>query len=268
MYHELEFPGQAPCRSDPGYLRYVVPVQRFESQMRWIQKNGWKGMAVGDVSKEPSREVVITFDDGCRSDLDAARLLRELGYQATFYITFGFLGSPGFLSITQLRELSDLGVEIGSHSVTHAYLPDLDESQLRYEVAESKEMLEQLVGRPVEHFSCPGGRFDRRVAEAVRMAGYKTLATSRPYTNPVSGEQYALGRIPIMRETDLRSFQFLCVGKNLWRRKMADVAGRSATSLFGNGRYDQLRSFFLSRMSSEKHHPSTASPRIPGRNDI
>ena len=72
------------------------------------------------------KTVCITFDDGCETDLlAAAPILKEFGFGATFYITVGFLGKPGYLSEAQVRNLSALGFEIGCHSLTHPYLPTL-----------------------------------------------------------------------------------------------------------------------------------------------
>ena len=68
----------------------------------------------------------------------AAPILQEFGFGATFYITVGFLGKPGYLSEAQVRNLSSLGFEIGCHSLTHPYLTDLDDSFLHDETVRSK----------------------------------------------------------------------------------------------------------------------------------
>ncbi|MGA2255620.1 MAG: polysaccharide deacetylase family protein, partial [Thermoguttaceae bacterium] len=185
MYHEIELPGRSMCQSEPGYVRYVVKESAFHDQLTWLKDHGWQGLSVGQaLETERTQDVALTFDDGCETDLlTAAPLLRQLLYNATFYITVGFLGNRGFLSRAQLRELTDQGFEIGCHSMTHAYLSDLGAKELHYEIADSKQALEQITGRPVEHFSCPGGRLNSRVVEVAREAGYRSLATSRMVGN-------------------------------------------------------------------------------------
>ena len=149
MYHELEEPGSALCHSEPGYVRYVLKATDFQAQMELLQSEGWRGVGVGEALHfRDCKSVVVTFDDGSETDLlCAAPVLRRLGFGATFYITARWLGQRGHLSPGQLRELSTLGFEIGCHSMTHAYLTDLDESGLQREIAEAKAQLEQVIGR-------------------------------------------------------------------------------------------------------------------------
>src|SRR5208282_5317993 len=170
MYHELEAPGRSLCNAEPGYVRYVLRAVDFCRQMELLKQKGWRGVSVGEAVLFSEEKLVgIAFDDGSETDLlCAAPVLRQLGFGATFYITSQRLGQPGYLSPGQLRELSVLGFEIGCHSMTHAYLTDLDEAGLRREIVEAKSQLEQVVGKAVEHFSCPGGRFDGRVAKMAR----------------------------------------------------------------------------------------------------
>src|SRR3954462_14057286 len=91
MYHELELPGRSICQNEPGYARYVLPESEFRSQIRYLKKNGWNGLSVGQSLGYPEgRSVTITFDDGCETDLlAAAPLLKQAGFNATFFITSG-----------------------------------------------------------------------------------------------------------------------------------------------------------------------------------
>ena len=131
--------------------------------MAWIKEAGWQGLSVGEALRYPDvPSVCITFDDGSETDLIAAApVLREFGCNATFYLTAGFLGKPGYLNPSQVRELDAQGFEIGCHSMTHSYLSDLPEPELKREVVDAKLEIEQMVGHRIEHFSCPGGRCGR-----------------------------------------------------------------------------------------------------------
>jgi peptidoglycan/xylan/chitin deacetylase (PgdA/CDA1 family) len=164
-------------------------------------------------------------------------------------VTAGFLGRRGYMSPAQLRELSDLGFEIGCHSMTHAYLSDLDDAALHRETAEAKLQLEQIIGKPIEHFSCPGGRYNRRVVEVVREAGYRSMATSLAHANSPSTDLFELGRIPVMRESTLNSFEEIYRGDAFWRVTMQNAFRNTAKLVLGNSFYDRLRSFVLDRSS-------------------
>jgi peptidoglycan/xylan/chitin deacetylase (PgdA/CDA1 family) len=249
MYHEIELPNRSTCHTEAGYRRYVVSAAEFRQQMHSLKEDGWHGMSTSEALAQPKLPgVALTFDDGCETDfIEAAPLLRELGFNATFYITVGCLGSPGFLSREQLRQLGDLGFEIGCHSWTHAYLPDLNHDDLRKELVLAKQEIEQIAGRPVEHFSCPGGRWDRRVLDAAQNAGYRSVAGSRPRTNAPDADPYELGRVAILRGIALPTFRGWAAGKNLWKMRVADSARIAAQHALGNSFYDRFRTLLLER---------------------
>ena len=249
MYHELELPGHPLCHSNKGYSVYAVEEKHFRSQMRWLQQTGWRGLSVGEAfALKPKTEhakpsVVITFDDGSATDLNtAAPILKESGFNATFYITVGFLGLRGYMNSSQLSELSALGFEVGCHSMTHAYLNDLDRQGLHREIVESKAQLEQIIGKPVEHFSCPGGRYNANVIHAARGAGYRSLTTSQPHGNTPKTDPFALGRVAIQRRLGLPAFQRICQGEGFWKLRACEVVGNTAKRMLGNALYDRAHS--------------------------
>ena len=247
MYHELEQHGRPLCQSEPGYARYVITADNFRSQMRFLQQTGWRGLSVTEAfSSSASDAVVITFDDGCETDLlIAAPVLKDAGFGATFYITAGFVGKPGYLSPNQLRELGDSGFDIGCHSMTHPYLIDIDEAGLQREIVVAKEKLEQMTGGRVAHFSCPGGHCDRRVVQIAKQAGYRSVATSHAQVNTETTDPFALGRVAIKRGTELEAFQRICRGQGLRKLRLIHLARLTARRLMGNSRYDALRTSLM-----------------------
>src|SRR5580693_4072815 len=249
MYHELEVEGRPLCQTEQGYLRYVVHQSQFREQMNWLQSVGLRGISVSDdLDRNLTGGIAITFDDGCETDLTvAAPLLRQLNFGATFYITIGFLGRPGYMVPKQVRELGDLEFDIGSHSLTHSYLSNLDQAGLHREIVESKARLEEMTGRPVLHFSCPGGRWSPRVAEIARSAGYRSVATSRIGANRPQSQPFQLARIAIMRHTPFAAFQDICRGRGLWQRQLRGALQQTSHKLLGNTLYDRLRSVLLER---------------------
>ncbi|HXM60990.1 MAG TPA: polysaccharide deacetylase family protein [Terriglobales bacterium] len=252
MYHELELPGRSLCQAEAGYSRYVVHEAQFRSQIRWLHEARWRGLSVSEAlafgpwNSRETESVAVTFDDGCESDLIiAAPVLKEAGCNATFYITVSYIGQRGYMSAIQLRELSAFGFEIGCHSMTHAYLTDLDERALQVEIGESKVELEEILGKPVEHFSCPGGRCDARVIQFARRAGYNSVANSHVHQNRPAMNRFDLGRIAILRETELPPFQEICRGEGLWKIQVRERLRSAAKQVLGNSLYDRGREFLL-----------------------
>ena len=105
----------------------------------------------------------------------------------------------------QLREMNQAGVEIGSHTVTHPILPNVDDEQLRYELVSSRTRLESELGTPVTLFCYPNGSYDDRVETAVRDAGYKLAVTTVPRLNDQRSDLHALARVPA--ELDMVHFE-------------------------------------------------------------
>jgi peptidoglycan/xylan/chitin deacetylase (PgdA/CDA1 family) len=198
---------------------------------------------------------VITFDDGCETDLIAAApLLKEARFNATFYVVAGFVGRRGFLSMNQVQELSDLDFEIGCHSMTHPWMSELTSEQLHAEVVEAKDRLEQIIGKSVNHYSCPGGRWSPSVADLARKAGYRSVATSYAGTNSLKSNHFRLARVPVTRGTALNEFARLCSAKGFVKRKVQKATLSLIRSLVGNSIYTKVWYAVLDR-----NHDSSAS---------
>ncbi|MGH9354816.1 MAG: polysaccharide deacetylase family protein [Terriglobia bacterium] len=251
MYHELEAAGRPMCSKDPGYVRYVVRETDFRGHLEGLVASGLHGISVSEALDGACgglERVCITFDDGCETDsLIAAPALKQFGFGATFYIVVGFLGRRGYMSSAQVRALGGSGFEIGCHSMTHAYLPGLNSKRLEEEIVASKDRLEQVSGRQVEHFSCPGGRWSSAVARACRGAGYRSVATSRIGINHTPADAFKLARVAVQRGTapaDVRSF---CRGEGFWRSRIRQMLLDGAKTLAGNTTYERLRAAVLAR---------------------
>lgn len=246
MYHELSRAGRELCDSSPGYTRYVVDESTFEAHLASLQAVGTSGESVSGALE--SSGLALTFDDGCETDLlIAAPLLERFGFGATFYLVSGWIGRRGFLSEKQVAELAGAGFEIGSHGVRHAFLSELSDQKLRAELRDSKTHLEQLSGREIAHLSCPGGRFDARVATMARELGYASVATSRAGRNAANGDRFRLNRMAITCNTTPGDFERACRGEQSPRDRMRGVVFGAAKAVLGNGAYQKMRGAALEK---------------------
>jgi peptidoglycan/xylan/chitin deacetylase (PgdA/CDA1 family) len=249
MYHELELPDRCICNPESGYKRYVSTETNFRTQISRLSQLNYVGLNVSsacDPLYQDNNRIVITFDDGCETDLIvAASILSEFKFNATFYVVGGFVGQKGYLSINQLRELSDLGFEIGSHSMTHRYLTDLNKTHLHFEVSHSKDRLEQYIGKKVDHFSCPGGRWNPQVANIVKESGYESMATSRIGTNNPNLDHFLLSRIPVLRDIPLSEFEKICKAQGIIKLHLRNTVFSAAKGIFGNKMYEKIRNKVL-----------------------
>lgn len=186
-------------------MRYVVEAFTFRNHLKTVHQMGYRGCTVTDALYGDNKLVAITVDDGNASDIEVtAPMLCELGFQATFYVVSSWIDTARHLSSQGLRRLAELGLEIGSHSRTHSYIPGMSLSEIRREIVESKDFLEDAAGVPVRHFSCPLGGYSRRVLDVAMEAGYSTVATSYIGLNKPGGA--ILNRIAVYRETKTSNF--------------------------------------------------------------
>ncbi len=248
MYHELARAGRPLCDESPGYTRYVVPEARFAAHLARLKSLGMPGSSVSQALQNGG--VALTFDDGCETDwLIAAPLLQAADFGATFYIVAGWIGRAGFLGEKPLVELADAGFEIGSHGQSHAFLSDLSDEALRAEMRDSKTKLEQITGREIAHFSCPGGRFDARVASVGRELGYASVATSRAGINLPEADRFRLARMAIQQSTSMSDFERACRGELSGRDRVRGTVLRMAKAVLGNGAYQKMRGAALEKKS-------------------
>lgn len=181
----LTYHGVGPVGSDDDPGRLVVPADRLGAHVRLLQRRGYRFSTARDVvGREVAQgEAVLTFDDGFADWLPhLLPLLERLGVPASLYVNPGLLGGrsadvPGAAGrLLDARELAVLAdhplVDLGSHAWTHRDLRGLPDDELRRELVDSRDALEQLTGRPCRTLAYPYGLHDDRVREASTAAGY------------------------------------------------------------------------------------------------
>jgi peptidoglycan/xylan/chitin deacetylase (PgdA/CDA1 family) len=133
--------------------------------------------------------VRATFDDAFRSAAGVFPALRRMGVPVQLFVCTHFAREGRSLNIPELagddpRELATMdwdelrrhveeGVQIGSHGVSHAHLLRLSDAELRHELAESKQEIEDELGRPCPDFAYPYGEHDERTRRLVHACGYE-----------------------------------------------------------------------------------------------
>jgi peptidoglycan/xylan/chitin deacetylase (PgdA/CDA1 family) len=162
--------------------------------------------------------LTVSFDDGYD---DTYRFFREIleprKIPVTVFVTVGFMGKkavwdykpnpPAHISKEQLKQMLATGlVEIGGHSMTHAVLTRIDDNSLEHEVADCRKILEDKFSVDVRYFSYPFGRFDRRVIDAVKKAGYQAGFCGVPKELPEQDKLFAIPRIPLYLTDNLFTF--------------------------------------------------------------
>jgi peptidoglycan/xylan/chitin deacetylase (PgdA/CDA1 family) len=169
--------------------------------------------------QKPTRIITTSWDDGHPLDIRLAELLATFGLKGTFYVPISY-DSKKILDLGQLRYLMQMGMEIGSHTLTHSILTKLNKGKISGELVESKKKLEDIIGDNVQAFCYPGGKFNKRTRDTVIAAGYilgrttlgfRTDTEFDPFIMPVSLQFYPHQRYTllthILKEGNLRGLQ-------------------------------------------------------------
>jgi peptidoglycan/xylan/chitin deacetylase (PgdA/CDA1 family) len=151
----------------------------------------------------PPRPVVITFDDGYESVYENAYpIMQAQGFVGVMYLVGDYIGSQGYMDVSQIQAMTGNGWEIGSHSMTHPHLPAVPD-QINIEGGQSKSRLSSEIGVNVETFAYPYGEIDPFVVDKIAEYGYKAaVGLGTQYVNSLD-TLYYLSRIEVRNGTDL-----------------------------------------------------------------
>ncbi len=186
LYHYVEY---VKDRGDKIRISLNIEPHIFEHQVTTLQKAGYTFIIPSDIPDyfegkqiPPSKPVILTFDDGYRDFYtDVFPILKKYNVKAISYVVPGFLDKPNNLTHKQLKEIKDNGlVEIGAHTVFHTYLRGLNQKRAKFEIEQSKAMLENELGIKVVSFAYPYGAFDLKTIDLVQEAGFKTSVSTVP----------------------------------------------------------------------------------------
>src|SRR5436190_8470974 len=207
----LEYHPIQPPVAGTAYPELFVPQADFEQQMAWLHDQGYEAVTLRQVEDAwgghgelPPKPVVVTFDDGYRSQYVAGFLvLQRYRWPGVIDLIAGPQGDD--LPTADVRKMLHAGWELASHTVNHLDVTTLDPSQLATEIAGSKRMLEQRFGVKVTDFCYPAGHYDQAAIAELRRAGYRGATTELPgladRQNP-----YTLARLEITNSDGLSGF--------------------------------------------------------------
>jgi len=173
----------------------------------------------------PSKTIAITFDDGYRNNYtDAYPVLKNLDLHASIFIIPALVGTDGYLTWDQIIEMSESGViTIGSHTMTHPWLPAQPAEKMDLEIRDSKLAIENHLNKEVSSFSYPLGGFNKDVREKVIKAGYKIAVATNPGKIYPKHDLFAMKRLRISNTSDnLFVFWFEITGFYTWIKEHRD----------------------------------------------
>jgi peptidoglycan/xylan/chitin deacetylase (PgdA/CDA1 family) len=223
FYHKIHKP-----RPGARGINLYVPPARFEQQMRYLHRRGYKSIALEDAIEKirqgrpiTPKSVVITFDDGYLDNYEyALPILKKYDFTATIFMVTDFAGKDTkwphsketlperLLSWDNIREMAQQGISFGSHTCNHWNLNRLSADQISYELIESKKKLEHELQKEVTTFCYPYGEYNSQVVDLVKKSGYRGACATDHGNRHTPGDVYTLKRVFIWNDTPLRKFGY------------------------------------------------------------
>jgi peptidoglycan/xylan/chitin deacetylase (PgdA/CDA1 family) len=208
MYHRVDY--VKPTTPAPTKALTVSP-EGFRHQMAWLKRHGYHTITQRSLfnalmcgSHLPRKPIVITFDDGYKDVFRyASPVIERFGMHAISYlITKRISGDdPSFLTWKQVRRFETRGVEIGSHTVSHAALTSLSNAGAMDELVESRKKLERKLDHRVSWLAYPYGDYDGRIETLAKKAGYKLAVTTDWGSLQSASRPFALKRLRVLNTT-------------------------------------------------------------------
>jgi peptidoglycan/xylan/chitin deacetylase (PgdA/CDA1 family) len=228
-YHDVVEKGSTPeTARRAAASHYSLTRAQFREHLDAIAE---LGCAVSTVTSEQPA-VLLTFDDGATgADACAAEELERRGWRGHFFITTDWIGKPGFLNASEIRDLHRRGHLVGSHTRSHpSRMSHLGWDQILAEWVESCAALSDLLAEPIFMASVSDGYYSRQVGRAAAAAGLKFLFNSEP-TQAVAQVDGCriLGRYAILASTPASEAAALASGG--WKSQMRQAASWKARKL-------------------------------------
>ncbi|MBK1812425.1 polysaccharide deacetylase family protein [Clostridium sp. YIM B02505] len=159
----------------------LLNPDKFRQQMKYLKDNDYSTLTLDELHgylREnipiPSKSIVLTFDDGYIGNYTYAfPILKEFGFTATIFMISECVDKDSYLTSNQVKELSEYGIDIESHTTDHSDLTKLSLSEQIDILEKSKHSLENRLNKPVDYIAYPYGKLNNNSKKAAAAAGYK-----------------------------------------------------------------------------------------------
>lgn len=201
-YHHIE--DVLPRKSE-----LFVTTANFKAQMKMLADSGFHTVTPDQLydylingSALPDKPVMITYDDNDEDGFSIAKTeMDKYGFKGVYFIMTVTIGKPNYMSKEQLKQLSDEGHIIASHTWDHHRVDRYKTvdtilvgakkkvvNDYDAQLTDPKKTLEQIIGKPIEYFAYPYGLWKPEAIPEIKIRGIKMafqLSTKRDNTEPL-----------------------------------------------------------------------------------
>ena len=188
---------------------YAVSVDGFKAQMKILHDSGYHTVLPDQLydylvygKQLPSKPFMITYDDTDLEQFTVAKPeMDKYGFKGVYFIMTISIGRPRYMNKEQIKQLSDEGHVIASHTWRHdrvdKYLttPHIDRDSKKMiandwdlQLVDKRKQLEDITGKPIHYFAYPFGIWSKAGIPELKSRGFKLafqLSTKRDPEEPL-----------------------------------------------------------------------------------
>jgi peptidoglycan/xylan/chitin deacetylase (PgdA/CDA1 family) len=175
---------------------YIVPIEAFRAQIKMLADSGYHTILpdqlydyLNNGTALPSKPIMLTFDD---TDLDqytiAEPAMKKYGFKGVFFVMTVSIGRPNYMTRAQIKDLSDKGHDIGSHTWDHHNVKKYQGKDWETQIDKPTKTLEEITGKNIHHFAYPFGLWNPEAIPELKKRGFKSafiLSTKRDEKDPL-----------------------------------------------------------------------------------
>jgi peptidoglycan/xylan/chitin deacetylase (PgdA/CDA1 family) len=154
----------------------------FEEHLQFLKERGYnvvtarQAMILLKSGQNVMNTVILTFDDGYEDNYTQAfPLLKKNGFRGNFFVigknvgkTFNQNGVIKYMSFTQMKEMHEQGMEIGSHTMSHDPLASIKPNFLPWEIYQPLNLFYEKMGFWISGIAFPNGSYNEAVVAEIR----------------------------------------------------------------------------------------------------
>ena len=192
-YHQIR---DWTARDSKGAKDYIVPIAAFRAHIKMLADSGYHSILPDQLyaymttgAKLPSKPMMLTFDD---TDLDQFTIARpelaKYGFKAMYFVMTVSLGRPHYMSKAQVKQLSDEGNIIGSHTWDHHNVKKYQGQDWVTQIEKPTRTLGDITGKKVNYFAYPFGLWNEQAFPELKKRGFVaafSLAEKRDQQDPL-----------------------------------------------------------------------------------
>jgi peptidoglycan/xylan/chitin deacetylase (PgdA/CDA1 family) len=171
---------------------YIVPLDTFYNQMKLLADSGYHTISPDQLYRYlaagesiPAKSILLTFDDSDEEQYTIAKTeMDKYRFKGVFFIMTVSLGRPNYMTREQVKQLSDEGHTIGSHTWDHKNIKKYIEADWPIQIERPTKLLQNITGKPIYYFAYPFGLWDTAAISGLQKRGMMAAFQLSDFRDP------------------------------------------------------------------------------------